>query len=83
MCYLGGVERVREDVARQLEMAAEGSGGLRIVASCRRSNIALSRADKSVESLTQQLRLPGALPALVYAQTPYSLRLMSRMEIVW
>ena len=61
--------QVRDDVAQQLEMAAEGAGGLRLVASCRRPNIALSRADKSVQSLTEQLRRPDALPALVYAQT--------------
>ena len=61
--------QVRDDVWRQLEMVPVGSGGLRLVASCRRANIALSRDDKSIESLVRQLRLPGALPALVYAQT--------------
>jgi len=39
------------------------------VAACRRPNIELSRGRKTLGALANVLSLPGALPALVYAQT--------------
>ena len=39
------------------------------VAACRRPNIELARGRKALGALADALSLPGALPALVYAQT--------------
>ena len=67
--------KVRDDIASQLGM---GSDHLRLVASCRRDNIALSRGEKSLDSLVRLLSAGAAAgaaasvaagPALVYAQT--------------
>ena len=61
---------VRDDIVSELGM---GDGTLRLVASCRRDNIRLMRARKSLDDLKRVLspEAPGAVggPALVYAQT--------------
>mmetsp|Transcript_16298 Transcript_16298/g.52015 ORF Transcript_16298/g.52015 Transcript_16298/m.52015 type:complete len:667 (-) Transcript_16298:186-2186(-) len=55
---------VQDDVALQLQM---GDGQLRLVASCRRDNVVLSRGDKSVAGVVDAVN--GRGPALVYTQT--------------
>jgi ATP-dependent DNA helicase RecQ len=64
---------VRDDIALQLGM---GASHLRLVASCRRDNIVLSRGTKSLSSLARllspakgQADAPCVGPALVYTQT--------------
>ena len=65
---------VRNDIAKQLNM---GSHHLRLIASCRRENIRLSRGDKTISQLLGVLapqraasgEVFAAGPALVYAQT--------------
>ena len=57
---------VRDDIASQLEM---GPSHLRLVASVRRTNIALSMGPKSLPELTKSVVASSARPALVYAQT--------------
>ena len=57
---------VRDDIAVQLGM---GPDHIRLVASCRRPNIKLSRGQRSIKDLIRTLSKPNALPALVYTQT--------------
>jgi superfamily II DNA helicase RecQ len=47
------------------------------VAACRRPNIELARGRKTLGALADALSPPGALPALVYAQTRKDVELIA------